>query len=83
LFIILIILDHRTLEIIGKVDSGDVSKISMENNNGVVISTLTTGATLQEFLVPTETGALKNIVLGFSDYEDYYKNNLCSFLGRL
>ena len=51
-------------EIIGKVDSGDVSKISMENNNGVVISTLTTGATLQEFLVPTETGALKNIVLG-------------------
>lgn len=36
-------------EIIGKVDSGDVSKISMENNNGVVISTLTTGATLQEF----------------------------------
>ena len=54
-------------EIIGKVDSGDVSKISMENNNGVVISTLTTGATLQEFLVPTETGALKNIVLGFSD----------------
>ena len=58
-----------------KVDSGDVSKISMENNNGVVISTLTTGATLQEFLVPTETGALKNIVLGFSDYEDYYKNN--------
>ena len=37
-------------EIIGKVDSGDVSKISMENNNGVVISTLTTGATLQEFL---------------------------------
>ena len=31
-------------EIIGKVDSGDVSKISMENNNGVVISTLTTGA---------------------------------------
>ena len=65
-------------EIIGKVDSGDVSKISMENNNGVVISTLTTGATLQEFLVPTETGALKNIVLGFSDYEDYYKNNLCA-----
>ena len=46
--------------------------------NGVVISTLTTGATLQEFLVPTETGALKNIVLGFSDYEDYYKNNLCA-----
>lgn len=45
-------------EIIGKVDSGDVSKISMENNNGVVISTLTTGATLQEFLVPMETGAL-------------------------
>ncbi len=35
-------------EIIGKVDSGDVSKISMENNNGVVISTLTTGTTLQE-----------------------------------
>ena len=65
-------------EIIGKVDSGDVSKISMENNNGVVISTLTTGATLQEFLVPTETGALKNIVLGFSDFEDYYKNNLCA-----
>ena len=65
-------------EIIGKVDSGDVSKISMENNNGVVISTLTTGATLQEFLVPTETGAHKNIVLGFSDYEDYYKNNLCT-----
>ncbi|MDU6595545.1 MAG: galactose-1-epimerase, partial [Streptococcus salivarius] len=51
-------------EIIGKVDSGDVSKITMENDNGVVISTLTTGATLQEFLVPTETGALKNIVLG-------------------
>ena len=65
-------------EIIGKVDSGDVSKITMENDNGVVISTLTTGATLQEFLVPTETGALKNIVLGFSDYEDYYKNNLCA-----
>lgn len=36
-------------EIIGKVDSGDVSKISMENNNGVVISTLTTGATLRSF----------------------------------
>ena len=72
-------------EIIGKVDSGDVSKISMENNNGVVISTLTTGATLQEFLVPTETGAHKNIVLGFSDYEDYYKNNLCACqsIGRL
>ena len=50
----------------------------MENNNGVVISTLTTGATLKEFLVPTETGALKNIVLGFSDFEDYYKNNLCA-----
>ena len=42
-------------EIIGKVDSGDVSKISMENNNGVVISTLTTGATLQEFLVSVIT----------------------------
>lgn len=25
-----------------------------------------------------ETGALKNIVLGFSDFEDYYKNNLCA-----
>ena len=36
----------------------------MENDKGVIISTLTTGATLQEFLVPTETGALKNIVLG-------------------
>ena len=54
------------------------SKISMENNNGVVIPHSPTGATLQEFLVPTETGALKNIVLGFSDYEDYYKNNLCA-----
>ena len=29
-------------------------------------------------MVPTETGALKIIVLGFCDYEDYYKNNLCA-----
>lgn len=65
-------------EIIGKVDSGDVSKITMENDNGVIISTLTLGATLQEFLVPTETGGLKNIVLGFDAYEDYYKNGLCT-----
>ena len=46
-------------EIIGKVDSGDVSKISMENNNGVVISTLTTGATLQEFWFQRKLELLK------------------------
>lgn len=62
-----------------KVDSGDVSKISMENNNGVVISHSQQVLHFRkEFLVPTETGALKNIVLGFSNYEDYYKNNLCA-----
>ena len=43
-----------------------------------LLYTSTTGATLQEFLVPTETGDLKNIVLGFDAYEDYYKNNLCA-----
>ncbi len=56
-------------EIIGKVDSGDVSKSTMENDKGVIISTLTTGAPhFRSFGSNRETGALKNIVLGFSDY---------------
>ncbi|KXT75411.1 aldose epimerase family protein [Streptococcus sp. DD12] len=72
-------------EVIGEVDSRDVSKITMTNANGLVISTLTLGATLQAFLLPTDRGDLKNIVLGFDNYEDYNQNSLraCQSVGRV
>ncbi len=72
-------------EIIGEVDASDVKKITMANDNGLVVSTLSLGATLQEFLLPSKTNKPKNIVLGFKDYEAYYKNGLrtCQSIGRV
>ena len=72
-------------EIVGQVDASDVKKITMANDNGIVVSTVSLGATLQEFLLSNKTDKPKNIVLGFNEYEDYYQNGLrtCQSIGRV
>lgn len=58
------------------IDGKEIEKISLINKNGVKASFLTLGATWQEFLVPTESGEMKNLLLGFDKPSDYGKNTL-------
>ena len=58
----------------GKLSSGEeVSEIILENKNGIKMSVLTYGATIKNFLIPTNEGE-KDIVLGFNTLKEYEMN---------
>lgn len=64
----------RTIEVI---DGKNIDQIKLMNDNGLVLSLLSLGATWQEFLVPSGEGQ-KNLIIGFDKPSDYLKNGLCA-----
>lgn len=68
-------------EFFEKYQDHDVTKVTLENDNGVAISCLSMGATWYEFLVPQENGQQKNLIMNFAHCADYYANGLCCCQG--
>lgn len=65
------------ITVVGTLDGEDASKIMLKNDKGTIVSILTSGATLQEFLVPSKEEGTKNLIIGFDNPDDYYQNTLC------
>lgn len=63
-------------KVVEEIDGKEVIQVRLRNRNGVTASFLTLGATWQEFLVPTEAGEEKNLLLGFDLPSDYGRNAL-------
>jgi aldose 1-epimerase len=59
----------------GEVEEGSVEKYTLINNNGVEVSILNYGATIQSLKVPDRDGNLDNIVLGFNNIEEYVEKS--------
>lgn len=66
------------VKVVEQIDGKEVTQICLRNANGIVASFLTLGATWQAFLVPTEQGKVKNLILGFERPSDYLRNSLCA-----
>jgi len=62
-------------------ESGIWKKVTLTNNNGVVVSFLNYGGIITEILAPDKHGNLENIVLAYQDYNQYISNP--GFLGAL
>lgn len=69
----------------GRYNNEKVTEIKLINDNGVAISCLTMGAIWHQFLVPSEDGSQKNLLLSFDGIDDYYSNsqNICKSIGRV
>lgn len=57
-----------------RVADKDVALITIGNRNNTQLKLLSYGAVLVELLAPDREGNLENIVLTYSDFEDYTKN---------
>ena len=62
---------------IGRYKGCDVVALTLKNDQGVEVVILTTGATIQHFYVPQPDGNKKDLVLGFDNFEAYYRNSYC------
>ncbi len=55
----------------GEVDGQPVERYTLTNANGMQVSILTYGATVQSVMVPDRDGTMGNVALGFDNIEDY------------
>lgn len=62
-------------------DSTVIEKYTLKNTNGLEIDVITYGGRITSLKVPNKDGKLENVVLGFSNIEDYQKDN--PFFGAL
>ncbi len=60
-------------------DGHEVSAFTLANENGIAVTVLDYGVTVQKLLVPDKSGKTVDVVLGFSDMAGYEKCE--SFLG--
>jgi len=58
-------------ELFGEVDGQPVERYTLTNANGMQVSILTYGATVQSIMVPDRDGTMGNVALGFDNIEDY------------
>lgn len=57
-----------------RLNEHEIYEITLENSNGIEVSFLTYGGIINSIMVPDNEGIVSNIVLSYSDYEDYLKN---------
>ncbi len=55
-------------------DGQKVKEIILENKNGIKVTILNYGGIIKNLWVPDRNGKLKDIVLGFDDFEPYLEN---------
>ncbi len=55
----------------GEVEGHPVERYTLTNANGMQVSILTWGATVQSIMVPDRDGAMANVALGFDNLDDY------------
>ncbi|MBA3379854.1 MAG: galactose-1-epimerase, partial [Chloroflexia bacterium] len=55
----------------GEVDGQPVERYTLTNANGMQVSILTYGATVQSIMAPDRDGTIANVALGFDNIEDY------------
>lgn len=60
-----------TSEPFGEADGQPVERYTLTNANGMQVSVLTYGATVQSLMVPDRDGNLADIALGFDNIDDY------------
>ncbi len=58
-------------EAFGEVDGQPIDRYTLTNENGMSVSILTYGATVQSIIVPDRDGNLANVALGFDAIEEY------------
>ena len=60
----------------GKAPNGEVvKKFKLTNSNGLSMEVINYGAIITNLYVPDSSGSLKDVVLGFNDFNNYYENN--------
>ena len=60
----------------GKAPNGEVvKKFKLTNSNGLSMEVINYGAIITNLNVPDSSGSLKDVVLGFNDFNNYYENN--------
>lgn len=64
----------------GHVDGTEILQTTMENENGVRVSTMTYGAAITEIAVPDRHGVIENVVCSFPNVEGYRANPQFSVL---
>ena len=55
-------------------DGKKVKEFTLKNKNGIEVTILNWGGIIKNLLVPDKNGNLKDIVLGFDDFESYLEN---------
>lgn len=63
------------------IDGTAVEQYTLKNANGVEVDVITYGGRITSLKVPNQDGKLENVVLGFTNIEDYQKDN--PFFGAL
>lgn len=61
--------------------SGEWQEYTLHNDHGVSVSVLNYGGIITKLLVPDRDGQVENIVLGYTDYDDYRSN--ANYFGAL
>src|SRR5262245_19819560 len=60
----------------GKTPEGaSVKLFTLTNSKGMVVRVMTYGATLTELRVPDRNGKVHNVVLGFDNFDAYFKRH--------
>ena len=60
----------------GKMPNGEIiKKFKISNANGISVEVINYGAIITNLFVPDSSGSIKDIVLGFNDFNSYYQNN--------
>jgi len=73
-------------EVAGQVDGKDVLGYAITNDNGMIARIISYGAIVTHLKVPDKNGKLEDIVLGFSDAEQYWTDPYLSdgcYLGAI
>lgn len=65
-------LPERTSSIVGELDGVPVYRYEIHHPNGLRVALLSYGATIQELHVPDASGVTANVVLGFSQLQQYW-----------
>ena len=60
----------------GNMPNGEIiKKFKISNANGISVEVINYGAIITNLFVPDSSGSIKDIVLGFNDFNSYYQNN--------
>lgn len=68
-------------KLFGMYQNEEILKYSIRNENGFCVNVLNFGGTITEILVRDRKGNLKNVVLGYKNFEDYAGNG--SYAGMI